>query len=116
MMGVHRAVHEQAELLLALSHLSLGAQTLQLGGRARGKDPEDRGEPGRRGQRRCVQHGQVAEYPAVDVQERRAHVAHTTHRLQPLDVREQADHVVGDVYELSPRHHGFAGWGRTAPG
>ena len=54
----------------------LGAQPAQLGGGAPGEDLEDGGESGAPWAVARVEHRQVSEHPAVDVEQRHAHVAH----------------------------------------
>ena len=80
---VHRAVDEARELLLALAHLGLGAQAPQLGGGARGEDVEQRVGARLLRHRPAVEHGQVAEDAAVDVEQRHAQVAHRADLLRP---------------------------------
>jgi hypothetical protein len=96
---VHRAADQAAELLLALAHLGLGTQALQLGGRARREDLEERLGPRLGRHRAAVEHGQVAEDAAVDAEERDAQIAHGPCLVSRLVVRIELEHVVGNVHQ-----------------
>src|SRR5690606_31213865 len=100
--GVHDAVEQAAELLLALRDGCLSAHATQLGRSAGGEDAQDRQRPLVGRQRSPVEHREMPEHGLlIHVEQRHAEEADGGEAIQVVVAGVELDDVLGNVHGLA---------------